>query len=88
MDPGDGNPVYNGVVGATHWAVWAEHNYAGNAGDFFTATLTVDNLVDPVGTATFPIVLRANTVPNQANVAIAESMWLMHRQQRRFTTTS
>ncbi len=83
-DPGDGSPVYNGVVGATHWAVWAEHTYAGDAGDVFIATLTVDNGIDPVGTATFDMELRADTVPNRANVAIAESMWLMHRQQIRF----
>ena len=83
-DPGDGGAAYTGVVGADHWAVWAEHNYAGNAGDFFTATLTVDNTVDPVGTATFSIVLRADTVPNRANAAIAESLWYMHRTQTRF----
>ncbi len=83
-DPGDGSAPYTGTVGATHWAVWAEHTYTGNSGDFVTATLTVDNSVDPVGTATFSMVLRADTVPNRANAAIAEALWYMHRNQRRF----
>ena len=83
-DPGDGGAAYTGTVAASHWAVWAEHTYAGNAGDFFAATLTVDNGVDPVGTATFEIVLRADTVPNRANAAIGEALWYMHRNQRRF----
>ena len=72
------------MVGDTHWAVWAEHTYAGNSGDFFTATLTVDNGVDPVGTATFPMVIREDSVPTRANAAIAEALWYMHRLQRRF----
>ena len=67
-DPDDGSAALTGVVGATHWAVWAEHTYAGSAGDVFIATLTVDNLVDPVGTATFEMVVRADTVPNRANL--------------------
>lgn len=83
-DAGDGSAPYTGTVDATHWAVWAEHTYAGNAGDFFTATLTVDNGVDPVGSQTFSIVLRADTVPNRANAAIAEALWYSHRNQRRF----
>lgn len=83
-DPGDGSAAYTGTVDATHWAVWNEHNYAGSAGDFFTATLTVDNGVDAVGTATFSVVLRADTVPNRANAAIGESLWYMHRTQTRF----
>jgi uncharacterized repeat protein (TIGR01451 family) len=88
-DPGDGSAPYTGVVGAAHWAVWAEHTYAGSAGDFYEATLTVDNGVDPVDgcatcSATFPIILRGDTVPNRANAAISEALWYMHRHQRRF----
>ncbi|NOX68287.1 MAG: outer membrane beta-barrel protein [Gammaproteobacteria bacterium] len=83
-DPGDGSAAITGVVDATHWAVWAEHTYAGNAGDVFIATLTVDNTVDPVGTATFEMVARADTVPNRSNTAIAEALWYMHRNQQRF----
>ena len=83
-DPGDGSAAYTGTVGATHWAVWNEHTYVGDAGDFFTATLTVDNSVDAVATATFSVSLRADTVPNRANAAIAESLWYMHRTQTRF----
>jgi hypothetical protein len=83
-DPGDGSAAITGTVAAPHWAVWIEHTYAGNAGDFFTATLTVDNGVDIVGTATFEMVARADTVPNRANTAIAESLWYMHRTQTRF----
>lgn len=83
-DPGDGSEPYTGVVGDAHWAVWAEHTYSGSSGDFFAATLTVDNGADPVGTATFPIVIRADSVPTRANVAIAEGLWYMHRMQRRF----
>ena len=83
-NPGDGSAAITGVVGATHWAVWAEHTYAGNAGDVFIATLTVDNGADPVGTATFDMVARADTVPNRSNTAIAEALWYMHRNQRRF----
>ncbi len=83
-DPGDGSGLIAGVVSATHWAVWEEHTYAGSAGDVFIATLTVDNGVDPVGTATFEMVARADTVPNRANTAIAEALWYMHRDQRRF----
>jgi len=83
-DPGDGSVAITGTVDATHWAVWIEHTYAGNVGDFFTATLTVNNGVDPVGVATFEMVARADTVPNRANAAIAESLWYMHRTQTRF----
>jgi len=88
-DPGDGSEPYTGVVGATHWAVWAEHTYVGGAGDFFEATLTIDNGVDPVLNcatceAKFPVILRGDTVPNRANAAIAEALWYMHRNQIRF----
>jgi opacity protein-like surface antigen len=85
-DPGDGSEPYTGVVGPTHWAVWAEHTYEGNSGDFFTATLTVDKGEENggEGTATFQMVVRADSVPTRANVAIAEALWYMHRLQRRF----
>ena len=83
-DPGDGSAPYTGVVSGTHWAVWAEHTYAGSAGDFFEATLTVDNGVDPAASAKFPVILRGDTVPNRANAAIAEALWYMHRNQIRF----
>jgi hypothetical protein len=85
-DPGDGNEPYTGTVTESHWAVWATHTYDGDSGDFFTATLTVtnDDPVNPVGTATFSMVVRADTVPNRANAAIAEALWYMHRTQQRF----
>lgn len=83
-DPGDGGAAYTGVVGTMHWAVWAEHTYSGDPGDFFTATLTVDNGVDPAVSETFEMVVRADTVPNRANTAIAEGLWYAHRNQVRF----
>jgi len=83
-NPGDGSAALTGVVSATHWAVWAEHTYAGAAGDVFIATLSVDNGVDPAVEATFEMVARADTVPNRSNTAIAEALWYMHRHQRRF----
>jgi opacity protein-like surface antigen len=82
--PGDGSAAYTGTVGDAHWAVWAEHTYAGAAGDVFIATLTVDNGADPEVEATFVMVARADTVPNRSNTAIAEALWYMHRNQIRF----
>jgi hypothetical protein len=84
-DPQDGTAPYTGTVTSadTYWAIWVEHTYAGDAGDFKEALLTVTNAADESTTTAFDMIVRANTVPNRANAAINEALWYSHRNQVR-----
>ena len=100
--PGDGSASISGTVNANpasptqlddpgytpYWALWTEHTYVGNDGDFVIATLTVDNGVDAPVSNTYRMQIRTSTLPVEVNVAIDEALWHMHRNQFRFDGTA
>lgn len=84
-DFGDGSPVANGVVGDPY-AVEATHTYVGNAGDIFTARLTVtDPGTGDSANATYFVQILDQTLPVEVNVAIDEGLWYLHKRMSRFT---
>ncbi len=65
------------------------HAYAGStAGQTYTATVTVtDTTTNQKGSATYPVIVEANTLTSRVNVAIDSGLWYMHQTEWRSTTT-
>ena len=85
-DFGDGSPAITGNV-ANRFVIEAVHTYTGSPGTIFTATLTVqDTAAATSDTANYYVKLHAPP-PNlsvEANVAIDEGLWYLHKTQNRY----
>ena len=90
-DPGDGSPGINVVpnpISGFDFDLGTTHTYPVSApGTPFTARLTVCNGAD-CDSDTYRLVVRARTLDVEINIAIDESLWFLHRQQIRSTSTS
>lgn len=82
-DFGDGSPVATGTV-TDPYAIEAAHAYAGSVGTVFTARLTVDNPgTGEAASKAYFVQLEARTLAVEANIAIDEGLWYLHKTQRR-----
>jgi hypothetical protein len=56
------------------------HVYSGGAGQTWTATVTVTDMTNPnTGSATYPVIMEANTLASRVDVAIDWGLWYMHQ---------
>ena len=70
------------------YAVSASHVYHGLAGDTYTARLTVtDTATGESGSAVYFVAMREKTLQTEANVAIDEGLWYLHRSMTRANGT-
>ncbi len=82
-DFGDGSPIATGTI-SDHYAVEATHAYTAAAGTVFTARLTVQDLgTGETGTATYFVEVEPKSLEVEANVAIDEGLWYLHKAQTR-----
>lgn len=85
-DFGDGSPVAVGTV-SDRYVIEAKHAYTGPAGTGFTARLTVQNTTTGMtGTQTYFVQIENQTLEVEANVAIDEGLWWLHKSQVRSTS--
>jgi len=83
-DFGDGTPVATGTV-TDMYAIQAMHAYVGNMGDIFSARLTVqDTSTGESDSALYFVEIQDKTLQIEANVAIDEGLWFLHKQFRRY----
>ena len=81
---GDGSPNATGTV-TNMWAIEASHTYAGTVGDIFAATLTVTNTTTAEsGSATYLVKMQSKSLEVEANVAIDEGLWYLHKNFYRY----
>ena len=85
-DFGDGSPVATGTV-TDRYAIQASHTYTGATGTIFTARLTVQNTsTGETGNAPYYVEVRDMTLDVEANIAIDQGLWYLHKSQHRFTS--
>lgn len=76
---GDGSPDATGTV-SNMYAIEAAHTYAGSVGDIFAATLTVTDVgTGEYGAATYLVQMRSRSLQVEANIAIDEGLWYLHK---------
>jgi len=81
---GDGSANATGTV-TNMWAIEASHTYAGTVGDIFAATLTVTNTTTAEsGSATYLVKMQSKSLEVEANVAIDEGLWYLHKNFYRY----
>ena len=82
----DGSPDATGTV-SNMWAIEAVHTYTGAVGDIFAATLTVTNTATAEsGSATYLIKMQARSLEVEANIAIDEGLWYLHKNFTRYSS--
>ena len=80
---GDGSPDVTGTV-ANMYSIEASHTYAGPVGEIFAATLTVTNTTTAESSsATYLVQMRAKSLEVEANIAIDEGLWYLHKTMGR-----
>lgn len=85
-DFGDGSPVATGTVSNMH-AIEASHTYAGSVGTVWTATLTVTNTgTGESASQQYYVKMENKTLDVEANVAIDEGLWYLHKTMARTAT--
>lgn len=81
---GDGTPDATGTV-SNRFVIEASHTYAGSAGDIFAATLTITNTTTAeFASATYLVQMRAKSLEVEANIAIDEGLWYLHKTMYRY----
>jgi len=76
---GDGSADATGTV-SNQWAIEATHTYAGATDEIFAATLTVTNVsTGEIGFATYLVQMKAKSLEVEANIAIDEGLWYLHK---------
>ncbi|WP_180539278.1 hypothetical protein [Nevskia soli] len=87
-DFGDGNATAPVAV-TNPYDISTTHVYAGStAGQTWTARVTVnDTTTNQSGSATYPVIMEANTLTSRVNVAIDFGLWYMHQTEWRSTTS-
>lgn len=85
-DFGDGSAVASGIV-SNPYAIEALHAYTGPVGTVFSATLTVQNTTTgETGTGKYFVEIRPQNLETQANIAIDEGLWYLHKTLYRYTS--
>jgi hypothetical protein len=85
-DFGDGSAVATGTVG-NKYVIEAKHAYTGADGQIFTAQLTVQNTsTGETGNKAYYVMTKTKALDIEANVAIDEGLWYLHKTQYRRTS--
>lgn len=85
-DFGDGSPVASGVV-ADRYVIEAKHTYIGPVGTVYAARLTVQNTsTGEAASKDYYVKIEPKSLPVEANVAIDEGLWYLHKTQIRLTS--
>jgi hypothetical protein len=83
-DFGDGSPVASGTV-SDNYAIEATHAYSGAPGTLYTARLTViDQNNGDQDSKPYYVLLSAQSLSIQVNVAIDEALWRLHKEMTRW----
>src|ERR1700731_86707 len=83
-DPGDGGAHCTGTV-TNQYVIQCTHTYAGAVGATWTAVLKVtDTNTGDNASATYPVVMAANNLPSNVNVAIDDGLWYLHSTMHRY----
>ena len=76
---GDGSPNTTFTL-SNPYDISTPHTYVGGAGQTWTATVTVtDTNNSNTGSATYFVIMEANTLASRVNVAIDNGLWYMHQ---------
>lgn len=82
-DFGDGSPHATGTV-TDKYVIEAAHTYAGAVGTLFTAKLKVtDTGTSESATTNYLVIMRAQVLSVEVNIAIDEGLWVLHKQMTR-----
>ena len=85
-DFGDGTPVATGTV-TDRYAISATHAYTAPPGTTFTARLTVRNTsTGEAGSRAYYVQVLEKSLQVEANIAIDEGLWYLHKSQHRFVS--
>ena len=85
-DFGDGSAVASGTV-TNKYAIEASHTYVGAVGTIWTARLTVtDTNTGESASKTYFVEMKDKNLDTEANVAIDEGLWYLHKTQYRTPT--
>ena len=87
-DFGDGSPLATGAVGTllASYGIEASHVYAGVPGTLWTAKLTVKNSgTAEQTTRNYLVIMRVKSLGVEANIAIDEGLWYLHKNMVRTT---
>jgi len=80
-DFGDGSTAASFTVGGN--AISTAHQYAGEPGTVFKATLTVvDTSTGETGSAVYPVAIREESLATEVNMAIDEGLWQLYQAMR------
>src|SRR5216684_6932325 len=83
-DFGDGSAHATGTV-TNQYVVQATHTYVGAVGMTWTAVLKItDTNTGDNASATYPVLMAANNLQSNVNVAIDEGLWYLHSTMHRY----
>jgi hypothetical protein len=83
-DPGDGGAHCTGTV-TNQYVVQCTHTYVGAVGMTWTAVLKItDTNTGDNASATYPLVMAANNLESNVNVAIDDGLWYLHSTMSRY----
>src|ERR1017187_7029467 len=84
-DFGDGTAVASGTV-SNKYVIEATHAYSGSPGQIFTAQLSVQDMnTGEKGSNLYLVEIRAKSLQIEANIAMDEALWYLHKTQNRTT---
>ncbi len=85
-DPGDGGAHCTGTV-TNQYVVQCTHTYAGAVGTTFTAVLKItDTNTGDHASSNYPIIMAADALESNVNVAIDEGLWYLHSTMHRYVS--
>ena len=80
-DFGDGSTALSFAVSG--YCISAAHEYTGEPGTVFQATLTVvDTTTGETGSAVYPVAIREQSLATEVNMAIDEGLWQLYKTMR------
>jgi hypothetical protein len=83
-DPGDGGAHCTGTV-TNQYVVQCTHTYAGAVGTTWTAVLKVtDTNTGDNASSNYPVLMAANNLTSNVNVAIDDGLWYLHSNMSRY----
>jgi hypothetical protein len=83
-DPGDGGAHCTGTV-TNQYVVQCTHTYAGAVGTLWTAVLKItDTNTGDNASSNYPLIMAANNLQSNVNVAIDDGLWYLHSTMHRY----
>jgi hypothetical protein len=85
-DPGDGGAHCTGTV-TNQYVVQCTHTYVGPVGTTWTAVLKItDTNNGDNASANYPVIMAANNLESNVNVAIDDGLWYLHTTMHRYVS--